>query len=1054
MTQAETWITVPDPYGSGYRTQVVRWETTTGQVTSTQGSNLIPVTPGGQMLPVGGANPPTPPPTQTQPVDTSLYQTFAPLETPIEAGGQKFTGIIYGTEQPAFPGQEPGKVYVSPIVSPEQTSKIIEEGIVIPQSGPPLARPEDIRPQTMTVDVTGYVPGGGIWELKPIERQEGARGEQGFWLWETPLGTISAQPWNLGKELGRSIDINYGMGKVIAERRGKEYFELYDIGGPSLAKFGEQHPELTVEQIKEIHTKSQDITFQVPYWASKLVTGETVSSMLGDVLIKPYVGQTNIAKNIQASAQGYKAEQYDITRKFGLGARQEVLAEQGPGLILAGATAGAVAGIGAGSQLLYQGGKLAYPTTRLIGNVLKLGLGTFGTAYGVQTLSNQEYWNMLKGTPEQQFTASKLLGGGALGVGFGVPLMASGIKGIMGVHYEPIKYQMPGTKPGEEGSQKTIAREITMTPMEKPEYQINPKTGQLEAKNVYVLGGVSEGKPFVGTPDLANVLKTLPEGGYFTVEGGGTAKTLLTNIPKWQETTKGAQAQIGATQLKTWKETQYTPSKFGTETFSREMKGLTKEGFETTLKWTQEQGGKVRMWYGSKTAEVQMEPGALGRKPGDIDILLNVGEKKAEVLAQDLASKLKASGEQVKVVGTQVQTKQGGEWVKAVDIHSTESPYVAPERGYGIYFEEPPVTKEGIKIMSLSETGGMKTEASMKVVKGEEGYYFGTEEGRGGKHIPDVLAIKETLYKSQGPKGEIGIKDISQLRELYLKEGYDLTPGGVEIDFTRQPVSTTVSPTLIPSVSPSYVSASPSISASPISVSPSWSPSPSLSPSVSVSPSPSRSVSPSLSPSLFSPSISPSISPTISPSISTSISPSVSPSISPSFSPSPSPSLSPSPSPEPPIPKPTFFLIPSGEEGVGGGRIKGPGIWKYSERKWPVVTKPKEIGQALNIGRVTSTKGRGHFSQVGTILPKEVLAQRIITTREKVNQPQRQGIRTRTGVAVPGIENIMSKLTTLSPISKATTLKRIFPNVEIKTRTFPQAKVGKILKKPKGWLPW
>jgi len=351
-----------------------------------------------------------------------------------------------------------------------------------------------------------------------------------------------------------------------------------------------------------------------------------------------------------------------------------------------------------------------------------------------------------------------------------------------------------------------------------------------------------------------------------------------------------------------------------------ENHGISPEGQKNVLDWLKRQKDffvKTNYAYGSATAGE-----AIPREKGDIDY--SWLHARGDAKAQEALNILKKTGDDVGVKIDGGQMLKYGE--KFMDLHGTESPEAGsvPSEIWGMKFRQP-ITKGGINLMDLSQTGTQKFGATFT-------YQFNPETGEvtfapepitspkyGAtlKHVVDSYYVNKYMAEKMG--------DATALRELEAYKADTIKQFGEDVfkkysgkviaaQFQTNPLSEFSSfPSYVPLISPSSLAASRMISPS---VSPSYSPSPSFYPS----PSPSLfSPSPYLSPY---PSSSPSPSPSESPSPSPG-SPSPSESPSPSSSPSPSPSLIRSPFPGPGM----WFSMPGEKPGI---QQFGPALY-YNE---------------------------------------------------------------------------------------------------------------------------
>lgn len=389
--------------------------------------------------------------------------------------------------------------------------------------------------------------------------------------------------------------------------------------------------------------------------------------------------------------------------------------------------------------------------------------------------------------------------------------------------------------------------------------------------------------------------------------------------------------------------TEYFNPKFQTLDKFRQVeavKKLTSKQQEALWKYFQKQRGDYLV-YGSST--VKGYGVELKRPLHDIDATFfhaKSGDKAKEIV-EILKKAGGKTGTKITLAGADrnqiliARTKE-----KLLDIHGYDSPDITNQDIWGFRYQQP-VTKEGIKIMTLSQTATQKLGASLTFQVDKAGNIIFAPESpiaqkflASQKHLSDFYRIS----KAQATTGLTGSEKSKVLKLLEVWKESSIEKFGEQV-FAGEKIVLGIH-TATPSLNPSdiIVASSPTVAFA--SITPSEiqrvlnlveSPSiisPSISkPSPIISPSPSISVSPSISPSIsFSPSPSPSPSlsvslspsPSVSPSISVSPSPSPSPSISVSPSPSPSVSVSPSPSPSvslaiaptPPLPIIPFIWFP------------------------------------------------------------------------------------------------------------------------------------------------
>ena len=406
-----------------------------------------------------------------------------------------------------------------------------------------------------------------------------------------------------------------------------------------------------------------------------------------------------------------------------------------------------------------------------------------------------------------------------------------------------------------------------------------------------------EGSFIVESPAQTNILaKSLRKQGYKLFDGVTTTKGFdkALNVMRTTETTK---------------------SKFIQDEWIKDVGSFkSQKGAETVLKFTKAKSGEL---YGSFSARQQMQSiqkktGSkwvegtqedylkfkvpYNRQAGDIDAFFKVTDLKAQGYAKDLAKQLTGVGENVRISSktpTLIESKIGGKWQHAVDMHSTESgltdiagPAVAGEKIYGLRFNQKLLNIGGQKAMPLSEQG-LRKGASAFTVNIKEGKINLAPAEHRSKDIADFFTTQESLLQSK-PNVKAS-KNLMELKSMYPKELF----------IAQQPVKSKI-------YSPSKLAENPKLLFATKGKTPSPSRLPSISQSVSISPS---YTSPSKSPGVKSPSISQSVSISLSPYLSPSKSPSKSPGVK-----SPSISISPSytsPSKSPGVKSPSISISPS-----------------------------------------------------------------------------------------------------------------------------------------------
>lgn len=667
--------------------------------------------------------------------------------------------------------------------------------------------------------------------------------------------------------------------KLIGKERG-ERAALYFIS-PTLYEYAKEHPELTTEQLKEIHKRTMQPAPQVAFWAGKVVTFQTVAATTGLLY-----GKEAVEEKLIGMGKLYRKEQYEIQRKLGLGARGQVFWEKTWELAPTAVLAGVTAGIGVGLGVAVGAEAIVPPTAKIVGATLKVGFGTFAVAGGGITLSREELWRKLEtGTQEEKARARIALGGATFAVAAGTVIAATGVKGVLGIHGEKIIVQPPKG----EGEPYTYHRGIYAHPLERGK--------------VYPLVGIGGGKVHIGS--VPSFPTFMPEGTQIISTGTGA---LLKEMFLRSEDVPEIWKQIAVERLRIGTELQFKKIEAIRDKISRETpRILTEEEVGAFVEWGKvyTEKGEVRFIYGSKSLEPFFKKPIekiLGREIHDIDWQLLTGEKGGEAARTDLVRMLsEASGGRFRVSPTEsvvVEKFVGKQWVKAGDIHDLMSGLEGASGGvFGVTYYDLSKIVEDIPHMTVGSTEIRKVGAGMIPTFKEGEWVLSSEFAKPAtvKHIFDPIAIGRevgyptkrliSLYEKAGVVVEV--PDISQVSPILVSP---------DVSRIAVPLSVFIPPSMVvsppPSVPPS-VSVSPAVSKSiSMSVSPSISPSVSISVLPSVSPSVSASVSPSVSPS-----VSVSVSPSVSPSVSRSVSPSVSPSLSASVSPSPSPSVSPYPSP-------------------------------------------------------------------------------------------------------------------------------------------------------------
>lgn len=501
----------------------------------------------------------------------------------------------------------------------------------------------------------------------------------------------------------------------------------------------------------------------------------------------------------------------------------------------------------------------------------------FGTGYGVGT--------SLRTEPEKVF-----------GETIGYSILGAGVK-----KFSPVKPTYERVKVPVE-PKKLTAQHILDTRMSS--IKEIAKTGELTVyKGVGVeagkygrtVAGVSEGR-LTTSPKVDLSRMDLSKG--YIPESPTSSYVIKKSLPSIypKEEVARFKETLGLSRM-----TEKTPSRFVQKKFIKETETLSPRGVSEVLKTTKREGGQV---YGSFPARQQM-PKSIWEKyrgekiPADVDVMFDVSGAEGEVIAQGLVKRLKAKGEVVRIAKDSpmlIESKRGGTWRHAVDIHTKETTpldlgtAVASEKAWGLRMGQKDIKIEGVRTMRLSEQGVRKT-ASITTMR-EKGF---APEAHRVKDVGDYFAVQETLAESKIIGKGRTLRKLERVKKLYPEEQvYSMNKPKIKIaDYSVKAPKAKVpkpraysvfggspkrSPYNVPSISPSI--------------------SPFVSPSIS--PSPIKSPSPRKSPSIFrSPSISP-----YSPGSPSPYSPGY-PSIS---------DLSPSPSPSP---------SPSGSDGSSGGSSGG-----------------------------------------------------------------------------------------------------------------------------------
>ena len=398
------------------------------------------------------------------------------------------------------------------------------------------------------------------------------------------------------------------------------------------------------------------------------------------------------------------------------------------------------------------------------------------------------------------------------------------------------------------------------------------------------------------------------------------------------------------------------------------VRSLSDAGSRAVFEWTSEQGGRIKMTYGSGSIIPQLEKSlAKVRGPaGDIDIQSSWTPEGALLQTQRLLKILQKTegAKNVRISSefpTLIETRTpGGQWVHAIDMHAAgsgsllTSPYQSGQASWGRLYAETPIkvtTASGkLKFMTISESGARKTGSITQIGEGTVG--------------PQAHRVKDVLdayyiARSQG----VPVKEFAKAWGLSEADINTAIKAGVVFEFggTPAPPISPVIPVAPPSIAAGkFTSPIPSI-ASPGVISPSI-----VSPSVAsmgiASPSIVASYLPSPSP-ISSVSMA-SISPSSSVRTSIGLQPSAPIFLPPSSYPSPYPYVSPSPylpsSVSPSIPPST--VVPSGY--VPPSTPYTPPYEPYSPYSPPVPPSeppppiiPPPVWSGLGGGVATTRKG-------------------------------------------------------------------------------------------------
>lgn len=214
-----------------------------------------------------------------------------------------------------------------------------------------------------------------------------------------------------------------------------------------------------------------------------------------------------------------------------------------------------------------------------------------------------------------------------------------------------------------------------------------------------------------------------------------------------------------------------TPSKFIQERFSREVKSLSPGQVEEVIRFAQEEDAQLYGSFGAKAQMPTKQESILyglpeGRKPGDIDVYLEVGKEGASVKVDELINRLNRvpGGYRVSREGSIIVSEvEPGLKVHAVDVHAEsfggESP-LTKGKVFGLPLGQKDIMVEGVKTMPLSEQFLRK--AGSTGTAREFGF---APAGHRLKDIYDMLDVADVLYESKTVK-RVGV-DVENLKSFY-----------------------------------------------------------------------------------------------------------------------------------------------------------------------------------------------------------------------------------------------------------------------------------------------
>ncbi|OYT54360.1 MAG: hypothetical protein B6U72_03055 [Candidatus Altiarchaeales archaeon ex4484_2] len=340
---------------------------------------------------------------------------------------------------------------------------------------------------------------------------------------------------------------------------------------------------------------------------------------------------------------------------------------------------------GATDFVLFSGAFAAVKGAALTGRAVKVAAAGGAAAYPTTQYTTPKIYEM---TPESWDEKHRQLVAGIAGTGVG--LLVGG-----GVMYSLTKVPLGvGTKVKipTKGGDKTIWRGLSV------EYGHRAQP---------ILGRTPQGWK-LGTPKKLK----FSTGGFRNLKelSPTDTKIITSNLPyKKVELVKLRSA------LRSMGATQNIKSAYVQKQFTRGVKYLKPRGVDEVLKTAKQYKGTV---YGTVSQKAQSLPGF--RQPADIDLQFTFGQDKAAKIAKDLSRRLKARGMQTRIRPENpllIETKVGGEWHHAVDIHAGGSAYgeVIPERGFGFRYTKKGTKIEGIKAMGLGEQGLRKGSSSVSL---------------------------------------------------------------------------------------------------------------------------------------------------------------------------------------------------------------------------------------------------------------------------------------------------------------------------------------------------